>query len=351
MIINIPFQRKESEFEPEQCMVEKTIELTGAEFEYFKTHLLEDTDFLIENREAMGYSKDGVRHCLLVMSTEGDDGILVDAQGSNYARYSAYFPNARQVLLLGQYQSLSDFAKEMHGHAENAVRKVLENQTDGSYYLKPTDFPDPISNPLFDHNLLGEMLSERSEFSSVETMSDEILVAVAPEYQIKEIDLSNHRELTKEDVEIMLAKHMLFLRDAGGERANFSDCVMRDMDLTRAVFNNAIIGNAIFIDCNLTEADLNFASAQGAVFKDCDLSHFYGDEADFSNAKFIGCDLHQALTMHANYTEAEFNGCNVERTLLEGCCLAQAEWINTDNSVANTYRAVYSTEEYDTQQM
>lgn len=346
MTVNIPFRRKETEHETEHCVIEEVVELAPADFDYFKTHLLEDFDFLTKNREKMGYSQDGTRHCLLVMATDNDDGILVDAQGSNYARYSAYLPKARQAWLLEQYNSLADFVKEMHSHVERAVQTAIANQMDGSYYLQFKDFPDPMTNPLFDHKLLEEMLSERPEFSSVETMSDEILVAISPEYQKEELDLSEYRELCKEDVEIMLAKHMLFLRDAGGEIANFSGCVMRNIDLPHAIFNNAVIEDAAFVDCNLSEADMNFVSAHGAVFKNCDLSHFYGDEGDFTKARFIGCDMHQALTMHANYTGAEFNHCNVERMLLEGCCLAQTEWTETDSNVADTYRAVYSAEEY-----
>lgn len=349
MIINIPFQRKEADVEPEQCTVEKTIELSDYEFQHFKTHLLEDYDFIMKNRDEMGYTEDGVRHCLLVLSENGDDGILVDAQGANYARYSAYLPNARQMMLLGQYQSLSDFAKQMTDVAKDAVNKVLENQTDGTFYLKADDLPNPISNPLFDYKLLGEMLSERPEFSTVDVMSDEMMITIAPEYITENMDTSKYRELTDDEVDIMLAKHMLFLRDAGGERADFSGCLIRNARLSHAVFNNAILTNAAFIDCDLSEADMTFASAHGAVFKNCDISHMYGDEANFTYARFVGCDLHQALTMHANYTGATFDHCNVERMLLEGCCLARTDWVETDDNVADKYRAVYSVDEYDSE--
>ncbi len=38
------------------------------------------------------------RHCLLILDAEGTDGFLVDPQGYNYARYSAFVPNARSLL-------------------------------------------------------------------------------------------------------------------------------------------------------------------------------------------------------------------------------------------------------------
>ena len=38
------------------------------------------------------------RHCLLILDAGGMDGFLVDPQGYNYARYSAFVPNARSLL-------------------------------------------------------------------------------------------------------------------------------------------------------------------------------------------------------------------------------------------------------------
>lgn len=184
MKLHATFRRKDSEVETEDCVVSKVVEIPQDRFDYFQTHLLEDTDFIIQNRDLMGYEADGTRHCILVLPEDGNDGVLVDAQGSSYARYSSFLPNARQLCALGQYQSLSDFASEMARHAEDAVEKILKNQQDGAYYLKASELPDSIDNPLFDYNLLGEMLSERPEFDTVETMMSEILVCVKPEYQV-----------------------------------------------------------------------------------------------------------------------------------------------------------------------
>ena len=349
MKIKAIFQRKEAKYETEDCEISRVVELPNNQYSYFASRLLADHDFLVELRDEMGFTEDGVRHCLLVLSEDGDDGILVDAQGSSYARYTSFLPNARQQLILGQYQSLADFAKGMYGHAEEATQRILKNQVDGVYYLQLSDLPDPQTNPLFDHKLLGEMLSERPEFETVETMSSEILVGVAPEYQKPQFDESQYRELTSEEVDVMLAKHMLFLRDAGGERADFSGCLLKDLGLSHAVFNNANIANAVFVDCDLTEADMNFVAAHGAKFINCDMEHMYGDEADFSYAQFTNCDLRHALTTHANYTGADFNQCNVERMLLQGCCLARTNWNGTDETVANRQGAVYSVAEYDSE--
>ena len=346
MKLKAVFERKEARFEPMDCEISKVVELPREQYNLFASRLLADHEFLIELRDEMGITEDGVRHCLLVLPEGGDDGILVDAQGSSYARYSSFLPNARQQIILGQYQSLTDFAKEMYQYAESATQKILKGQSEGCYYLDASDIPELFDNPMLNYWLLGQMLSERPEFNTVQTLNKEILVEIAHEYQKTYVDKGQYRELSTDEVDIMLAKHMLFLRDAGGERADFSGCLLKDMGLSHAVFNNAIIGNAVFVQCDLSEADMNFASAQGAKFIECDMSHVYGDEADFSYAQFTGCNLNHALTTHANYTGADFNSCNVESMLLQGCCLAMTGWNGTDQSKAKTQGAVYSVEEY-----
>ena len=72
--------------------VVKIIELTGAQYRYFSTHLLEDMPFIIPNKNLTGIDK-GLNRCLLITTRKRRDGILVDCQGYNYARYSAYVQN------------------------------------------------------------------------------------------------------------------------------------------------------------------------------------------------------------------------------------------------------------------
>ncbi len=43
--------------------------------------------------ELAGRDPRGVAHCLLVSARNRGDGILVDCQGYNYARYAAYVPD------------------------------------------------------------------------------------------------------------------------------------------------------------------------------------------------------------------------------------------------------------------
>jgi len=99
VIIQAELRRKQSEYEGEACSVDKVIELPAQRFKQFSRALLADYDFIAENKNAIRHDEDA-RHCLLILDADGTDGFLVDPQGYNYARYSAFVPNARSLLTL-----------------------------------------------------------------------------------------------------------------------------------------------------------------------------------------------------------------------------------------------------------
>ena len=97
MIIQAELKCKQTGCEADPCAVDKVIELPSPRFKQFSRALLADYDFIAENKNAIRHD-DGDRHCLLILAAEGTDGFLVDPQGYNYARYSAFVPNARSLL-------------------------------------------------------------------------------------------------------------------------------------------------------------------------------------------------------------------------------------------------------------
>ena len=97
MIIQAELKCKQTGCEADPCAVDKVIELPSPRFRQFSHALLDDYDFIAENKNAIRHDDDS-RHCLLILDAEGKDGFLVDPQGYNYARYSAFVPNARSLL-------------------------------------------------------------------------------------------------------------------------------------------------------------------------------------------------------------------------------------------------------------
>ena len=97
MIIQAELKCKQTGCEADLCAVDKVIELPSPRFRQFNRALLADYDFIAENKNAVRHDE-AARHCLLILNAEGKDGFLVDPQGYNYARYSAFVPNARSLL-------------------------------------------------------------------------------------------------------------------------------------------------------------------------------------------------------------------------------------------------------------
>ena len=97
MIIQAELKCKQAGCEADPCAVDKVIELPSQRFQQFSRALLADYDFIAENKNAIRHDGD-TRHCLLILDADGTDGFLVDPQGYNYARYSAFVPNARSLL-------------------------------------------------------------------------------------------------------------------------------------------------------------------------------------------------------------------------------------------------------------
>ena len=97
MIIQAELKYKQSEYGGEACIVDKIIELPNQRFKQFSRAMLADYDFIAESKNAIQRDTD-FRHCLLILDAEGADGFLVDPQGYNYARYSAFVSNARSLV-------------------------------------------------------------------------------------------------------------------------------------------------------------------------------------------------------------------------------------------------------------
>ena len=99
------FLRKEPEVTANEFCVEKVITLPADEYAEFSQNLLRSYDFIREHKELM-CETDGVWHCLLVTGEGMEEGILVESEGSAYARYYAFVPSIKG--LIEQYQTMRE---------------------------------------------------------------------------------------------------------------------------------------------------------------------------------------------------------------------------------------------------
>ena len=191
MIFNIPLRRKDSEVDVVPCTVEKLVTLSAEEFAHFSQNLMNRYDFLRENIDRMYQDENGVNHCMLVLGEGCADGILVEPEGSTYARYSAFVPNARQ--LLQQYDpALQSFCDRMQAEMERIVRTASLHQENGMVRIPLSALaPAPGEYPL-DAALLSEMLSGQPEFQAVELFEQEIVMQMEPKDTMAEQGRNDH---------------------------------------------------------------------------------------------------------------------------------------------------------------
>jgi len=86
--------RHKPEFHFNKFTVEKTVIIPARKLEEMLRHPMLDHQATRDNAGVMGVDGDGVYHCLLVMGEGRTDGLLVQSEGSGYARYASYVPAA-----------------------------------------------------------------------------------------------------------------------------------------------------------------------------------------------------------------------------------------------------------------
>ena len=346
------FRRKEVCFEPSECEIEKVIHLSDSEFARFQQTLLDNYDFLRENAELMRV-EDGVTHCLLVVGESFEDGILVNSEGSDYARYAAYFPNAKSFLLTqGQTQQVEQvkasvetasssavggvsaallaYGKKMDKLLDLVIYQALECHDQSTYIISLADYQDTSVRDPFDEELFIAMLQERSEIVDMEVGDNgEVMVTLSLE-AITEHDLSKMRVLTQDEVEVMYAKHILFNHGEGGEKADFSGCRLTNLDLRHMQLNGADFTGALLENVRLNDSGLCFGVFRDAKLVGCNLTSAVAEEADFCGATFTECKMRNGIFTHSNFAHTNFQDSDLWMSSFASCCIDGSNLMDHD---------------------
>lgn len=207
--LKAPLMRKEPEIHFDTCQVDHVITLSEPVFREFQHSLMTDRDFLREfNREYVSSYTEGVRPGLLVLGEGSDDGIFVCTEGYDYARYSAYVPNARQILLLKEYPSLQDYGKEVAYQVDRSIQKALTVGLPDDFRFSLEDVQHQAFPYDFNVDLFLEMLGNRPEVENVDIDGNEVILTISQEFlPTREQSL---RTISDEDFKIACAKHLLW---------------------------------------------------------------------------------------------------------------------------------------------
>lgn len=122
LILNANMICKSSGFRPQKCAVEKVIEVSDEEFRYFVEAPTLRNYYLPQYRSLMGFYED-THHGVLFVNEENGDGLLVNSEGADYARYSQFIPNARGIICQHKQTAALDALKT---HMDICIDKWLE---------------------------------------------------------------------------------------------------------------------------------------------------------------------------------------------------------------------------------
>lgn len=338
--------RRRSEIVEEPCLVADIIELPENEYASLYQDLIKEREYLAK-RVDMDAFVDGQRCCVLILGEGQEDGILVDTQGKCIAYLSSFIPNAR-TLVGSHIRQLADYVvSEGTEHTEDGR---WANSYDELYH----HFGAVVTDTNGNGRLLREELQRRDEINELIMTEDCIEVtyhlqycencqsdptevlsvigcniydehdtheteASAPEY-VRTEENSSLRPLTQQDVDIMYAKHLQWINGAGGEQADFSNCLLKDINLGNKKFEDAIFDGARIVNSSLYNSDISYASFKGTRFYNCDLSAVKAEGTVFADSLFHSCEVSTTAYVECNFSRATFSECSLGSSM-HRCCI------------------------------
>ncbi len=117
---NSTLNHKQSDYKTREIIVEKVITLYGKSFSELKDHPLHENQYIAQNRDLMYIDSNDVAHCLLLVDYDSGDGVLVESEGSNYARKSQFIPNSRALI---ESNELTVSERKLH----NSLKKIVDH--------------------------------------------------------------------------------------------------------------------------------------------------------------------------------------------------------------------------------
>lgn len=257
--------------------------------------------------------------------------------------------NDSLYIVKSPYFSLKEMCEFVSAKVDESVANAVRFQDDGTYNLSLEKVRSDRGNTIWSDELFMEMLSERDEIAHIDFNYDDsdnnIFVTLADEY-IQRDDKPYH-EITENEMELILAKHILWKNHQGGERADLSDCLLKNCDLSRKKLEGAIFDRSKFSNVNLNYTTFDHSSFKETVFLNCDGFMMSAEESDFTDARLAWCSFNHANMSCSRYKGALFENCNLYNADMSNSYLADADFKDMDMRNVNTFNCDVDDEDED----
>ena len=274
MSIRALFRRKEPELELKECTFNCLVVLSTSEYERFRKNLLDDYEFIRANNNQMGV-RDGVTHCILVMGERSQDGILVNSEGSSYARYVAHFPGAAAYVQQQQREYM---------HQQNFPEGRMLTQAEVN------EMRDKHSKWLYD-----QPGGEQADFSNCYLF----------DLDLHDMDLmrANFRNAVLEQVKLEDAYcHGADFTEATFFRCDAQGVITSGADFSRAVFSQSDFTKSCLDGCRLYGAGIKASDFEFASIRNCELE----DEVAASLKQAGAVDTDEEVLEPERWTEEDY---------------------------------------------
>ena len=141
LVLNVPLRHKTDGFVPTECVVERIITIPQRAFEQIQERPMQDSPCIANNKQYM-WNEGDTAHCVLFLSHDTEDGILVQCEGYDYARRSQYIPDAKNFVFASGFSApenrihealvkmAEEAAKQCHNGEKSLNFKELADKMD-----------------------------------------------------------------------------------------------------------------------------------------------------------------------------------------------------------------------------
>ena len=266
-----------------------------------------------------------------------------------FKREYAYIPFARYYLEKEKNPSLDEFTRKALKKVDECVTRAVQDQESGKYQIRLSEVDGVRDNIPFDSDLFIEMLNDREEIESAELdyedLDDTIHLKIAKEYLREEND-NGLKVLTQKEVDIMCAKHLLWLRDVIGEQADFSGCLLRGIKLNDKELENANFDGAKLVDVDMSGTDLSYSSFVGTRIANASIYNCTATEADFTKAEISNSQINRCDMSSSNFKKTVLRNCNVYRLNMRDSCIEKTNFSGTKKDYIDTTDCVGTEREW-----
>ncbi len=97
LVLNTDLMCKPTDFNTKQCVIEKAIPVSHSKFKAIANAPLRDEPLIAQYSNVMYEDSNDMCHCILIYDRDYGDGIVINSEGSSYARYAQYIPQAKTI--------------------------------------------------------------------------------------------------------------------------------------------------------------------------------------------------------------------------------------------------------------